>query len=61
MSCFDRVTIELQWVALYIRWVVTYPLKFMVCKYMSYKASCKTPFFHTIKIIKIGKIFMFTI
>ncbi len=56
MSCFDKVAIELQWVASYIWWVATNatcPLALTTYKYselqvscatqkQSYKASCKT-------------------
>jgi hypothetical protein len=59
MSCFDKVAIELQWVASYIWWITTHAtcsLAFMAYKYnelqvtfatqkLSYKANCKTPFF----------------
>jgi hypothetical protein len=52
MNCFDKVVIELQWVALYIWWVATHatcPLTLMVYKYNELQVSeviqnlnCKT-------------------
>jgi hypothetical protein len=70
MNYFDRVTIELQWIALYLRWVVIqaiclwtltmYKYNEMQMSYatqkLNYKASCKTPFFHSEKkIVRYGK------
>jgi hypothetical protein len=63
MNGFDKVTIELQQVALYLWWVVTqatsslaltmYKYNGMQMSYatqkLNYRASCKTPFFFIVE------------
>jgi hypothetical protein len=63
MNGFDKVTIELQWVAWYLQWVATQAtcsLAFTMYKYngmqmsytiqkLNYKASYKTPFFFIVE------------
>jgi hypothetical protein len=69
MNCFDKVTIELQWVASYIQQIATCPLTFTMYKYselqmsfatqkLSCKASCKTPFFRIVVVCDLVSLFV---
>jgi hypothetical protein len=65
MSCFDKIAIELQWVAPYIQWACS--LEFMAYKYsdlqmsnaiqkLSYKVNYKLPIFLIVILTFLGQL-----